>query len=76
MAKRKTVTLEFLKDSHERMTRGSLENPAFIANPELGKATRTALNISLESALFEAGNYRGYQYLCDYKIDDTARRYF
>lgn len=76
MAKRKTLTLEFLKDSHERMTRGSLENPAFIANLEMGKAVRNALNIAIESALFEANDYRGFQYLGDYHVDDTARRYF
>jgi hypothetical protein len=76
MTKRKTVNLEFLKDSHERMTLGSLENPAFIANIELGKAVRSALNIALESALFEANDYRGFSYIGDYKIDDTARRYF
>lgn len=73
---RKTVNLEFLKDSHERMTRGSLENPAFIANPEMGKAVRSALNVALESALFEAGAYHGFAYIVDWNVDDTARKYF
>lgn len=75
MAARKTIGLEFLKDSHERMTRGSLENPAHIANPEMGKAVRHALNIAIESALHEAGAYRGFAYIRNWQIDDSARRY-
>jgi hypothetical protein len=76
MAKRKTIEIEFLKGVHERMTLGSMENPAHIANVEAGKAFRTAINIALEAALFEAECYKGYRNLVDHKIDDTARFYY
>lgn len=75
MAKRKTLSLEFLKNEHDRMTKWSLEHKAFVENPALGKAARFALNFSLETALFEANDYRGFQHLCDHTIDDTVRRY-
>lgn len=76
MAKRKTMEIEFLKDVHGRMTFASMENPLYIANVEAGKAFRTALNIALEAVLFEAEAYKGYRYLVDYKVDDTARFYY
>lgn len=75
MAQRKTVNVETLKDSHERMTIASLQNPLYIANPGEGKAFRNAINIMLESVLHETGNYRGFSYIGVWEVDDTARRY-
>lgn len=73
---RKTYDIVALKAIHERMTLGTLENAAFVENVSNGKAMRSAANIMLETVLHETGNYKGFQYLLDHKIDDTARHYY
>lgn len=73
---RKTIDIEFLKQAHARMTLGSLENQSYIDNPISGKNFRDGINIMLETALHETGNYRGYYYISDYRNDETARQYY
>ena len=74
MAARKTVSLKSLIKNHRTMTDATLTNPNLAG--EAGKQVRIALNIALETVLHDAGDYRGFKYVNDYTVDDTARHYY
>lgn len=63
---RKTVSIEWLKEKGNSFLEKS--------DAELAEQ-RVGVSALLEAALFETGNYKGFQVLTSFN-DDTRRRYF
>ena len=79
MKPRKTITVQEIRD----MTNTYLAATDTFAlhgsdqwTPHDWQMIRTGVASLLESVLHRTGNYRGYGYRADHKIDDTCRSYY